>query len=58
MDTKDIGVDVGGKLIRKRKFTSAMCTDSRAEDLLSGDEKKVFGQIKPILKTNTKLPEN
>ncbi|MBL0310804.1 MAG: transposase [Bacteroidetes bacterium] len=54
-----IGVDVGSKLIRKRKFTPANVHDSRAlEDLLSGDE-KVFGQIKPILKTNTKLlPEN
>lgn len=38
------GVDVGSKLIRKRKFTSANVHDSKEkEDLLSGDEQSVFG---------------
>lgn len=39
-----IGVDVGSKLIRKCAFTPANVHDSQMlEDLLSGDEKSVFG---------------
>lgn len=39
-----IGTDVGSKLIRKRKMTSAQPHDSKVtEDLLSGDEQAVFG---------------
>ena len=38
-----IGVDVGSKLIRKRRFTPANVHDSQAlEDLLSGDEKSIW----------------
>jgi len=39
-----IGTDVGSDLIRKRTFTSAQPHDSQLkDDLLSGDEKMVFG---------------
>lgn len=39
-----IGTDMGSKLIRKRKMTSAQAHDSKfTEDLLSGDEQAVFG---------------
>lgn len=39
-----IGIDMGSKIIRKRKFTSARPHDSQAkEDLIVGDEKAIFG---------------
>jgi len=39
-----IGTDVGSKLIRKHKMTSAQPHDSKVtDDLLSGDESAVFG---------------
>ncbi len=38
-----IGVDLGSKIIRKRKFTSAQPHDSQLmKELLSGDEKAIF----------------
>lgn len=39
-----IGTDVGSNIIRKREFSSAELHDSQyREDLISGDEKSVFG---------------
>jgi IS5 family transposase len=39
-----IGVDIGSKLIRKRKFTSANVHASQVKDeLLSGDEQAIYG---------------
>jgi len=39
-----IGTDVGSNIIRKREFSSAELHDSQCrEDLISGDEKSVFG---------------
>ena len=39
-----VGVDVGSKLIRKRRFTSARPHDSQGKDeLFCGDEKAIFG---------------
>lgn len=39
-----VGMDVGSKLIRKLSFTEASCHDSRKlDDLLSGDERSIFG---------------
>lgn len=39
-----IGVDVGSKIIRKRKFSPANPHDSQFKDnLISGDEKAIFG---------------
>lgn len=47
-----IGTDVGSKIIRKREFSSAELHDSQCkEDLISGDEKSVFGDTAYIDKT-------